>query len=126
MTRSGPQEADYMTGYGWYGDSIEGMKALFPTTPFHINPDQDLWWVTDYWVDGDFNAMAGLHYQKNPNCELGIFKSCSYDLEKLDLIGKSIKALIENEIDNNGIRPENIFLAGFSQGGQIVYHTALG
>ena len=115
-----------MLEYGWYGDSIEGMKALFPTTPFHNNTDQDLWWMTNFWVDGDFNAMAGMDLQKNLKCELGIFKSCSYDLEKLDLIGKTIKALVENEVDNHSIRPENIFLAGFSQGGQIVYHTALG
>lgn len=38
--------------------------------------------------------------------------------------GAVIAAIIQNEIDNNGISASNIFLAGYSQGGTMVYQTA--
>ena len=38
-------------------------------------------------------------------------------MDSVDNSGKNVAALIQNEIDNNGIAATDIYLAGFSQGG---------
>ena len=68
-----------------------------------------------------------LYLQKETEfCAVGFFQECTYNLAQINSSGKQIAALIENEITINGISPENIFLAGFGQGGQIVYNVAFG
>lgn len=44
----------------------------------------------------------------------------------METSGNFIKEIIENEIDNNSIAAEDIYLAGYSQGGRMVWHTAFG
>ena len=71
--------------------------------------------------------VAGFRESSDPTCELTLTSPCSYDIDgTLQVAGNNIKALIENEINNNGISADDVYLAGFSQGGQTVYHTAFG
>lgn len=44
-------------------------------------------------------------------------------VEELDAAARTIRALIDDEV-NKGIAIDRIFLAGFSQGGAVVLHTA--
>lgn len=46
------------------------------------------------------------------------------DIEGVIASAASVRALVDNEIVN-GIKPERIILAGFSQGGVIAYHLGL-
>lgn len=76
------------------------------------------------------------HAPKNPVTINGGFVMRSwYDIAEVDISAKQdaagihasqaeIEKLIANEV-SRGIAPENIFLAGFSQGGAIALHTGL-
>ena len=118
---SGQYHEDLLMNKGWYGESIEDLKVVFPTTPFKTNPDYSLWWVNNYWIDGDFDGLSDRAKPKDPNCPVsdgeGDFWMCAWDLRTLDISGKLIKGLIENEMNLNGISSQNIYLGGFSQGG---------
>ncbi|WP_169391358.1 MULTISPECIES: alpha/beta hydrolase [Psychrobacter] len=47
------------------------------------------------------------------------------DVEQIKISTQQIYDLIDREIEQ-GVRPENIVIAGFSQGGAVAYHAALG
>ncbi|WP_201536086.1 alpha/beta hydrolase [Psychrobacter ciconiae] len=47
------------------------------------------------------------------------------DVEQIKVSTQQIYDLIDREIEQ-GVRPENIVIAGFSQGGAVAYHVALG
>ncbi len=47
------------------------------------------------------------------------------DVEQIKISTQQIYDLIDREIEQ-GVRPENIVIAGFSQGGAVSYHAALG
>lgn len=46
------------------------------------------------------------------------------DVEQIKISTQQIYDLIDREIEQ-GVRPENIVIAGFSQGGAVAYHAAL-
>ncbi len=47
------------------------------------------------------------------------------DVDQIKVSTQQIYDLIDREIEQ-GVRPENIVIAGFSQGGAVAYHVALG
>lgn len=47
------------------------------------------------------------------------------DRQNMDNSKERINQIIQAEVENNGVLPENIVVAGFSQGGAIALHTAL-
>jgi phospholipase/carboxylesterase len=83
-----------------------GVRFVFPHAPEHpitINGGM----VMPAWYD-----LRSLDFEKE------------VDEQQINASSLQIEALIQREIDS-GIPPERILLAGFSQGGAIVYHTAL-
>ena len=54
-----------------------------------------------------------------------MFDKCTYNMDDVANSGKEIAAIIKDEIDDD-IEPENIFLSGFSHGGQMVWNVAFG
>ena len=104
---SGEAELKLLTS-GMFGDDISGIKFIFPTSTV----GNGTWYAT--------------YKEGVPGCDYGYFDECTYDMKQMDTSGKELAALVQNEVDNNGIAPSDIFLAGYSQGGRIVWHTTFG
>ena len=92
---------------GRFGHDISGTKFIFPIT---TSPDEE-WFQT---------------FSDVEDCDMGQFEECTYDMNDVETSGKEIAAIIQNEIDENDIEANNIFLAGYQDGGRMVWHTAFG
>lgn len=99
-------------GFWGYGSNLENIKFLFPTATYE-GPSDGEWYETYFAQEGS-----------NSNCDFTFTSECAYNLDSIDTAGQEIAWLITNEIDNNGIEPENIYLGGISMGGRLVWHTA--
>jgi len=87
--------------YGMFKD-ISDMKLVFPTS----NISSHVWYIS----------------YKN-GC--GLDDDCAYDLNSIKDSGSRVKALIKHEMSAANISPENVFLAGFSQGAQMTSYVQL-
>merc|ERR1712203_1215942 len=81
---------------------ITDMKYVFPTTNFSSHT----WYIS-------FKNGCGLD------------EDCAYNLTSISDSGSRVKALIQHEMDLADINPENVFLAGFSQGAQMSSYVQL-
>jgi predicted esterase len=124
--------AERLTEHGFFGDSIEGTKVLFPNgydtrVPILGWPVNFAWHNFWYWPASGEKFFALNDYFRQPSdCEVGWMKECTFDLNSMYIMGRSIAAIIEYEIEENGVDPENVFLAGYSNGGQMLFHVAFG
>lgn len=99
----GGSGADWVTNYdkGWFGE-LRGLKYVFPTTAY---PDRT--WYESY---------------KN-GC--GLAEVCAYNLSSIEESASNINTLVEHERRLVGGDAANVFLAGFSQGGQMTAYMQI-
>ena len=81
---------------GFFGsvDDISGIKFIFPSSTLSNNGN----WYRTYTADS-------VDWGGNLSCEFGLFDSCSYNLDDMEVSGKEIAALIQTEISEHGIDP---------------------
>ena len=91
---------DLKTLQGWFGD-LSGYKMVFPTSP-----DNGLW------------------YRSFKN-GCGLLDDCAYDTQSIGNSASRVEALIEHEKALIGGDSKKVFLAGFSQGGQLTSYMQL-
>lgn len=87
---------------GWYGDNIDGLKVIFPTTIYntHPNPDVAATGTENYWVDLRWLEMFDYYYTgvlPADGCGMLLTDPCSYDVDTLDAPATIIESLIQNE-----------------------------
>ena len=66
MNDGNQKAADRLTQFNYYGETIEGVKVLFPNSPFDDHPmlSSQIW---DYWFDGLYTELA-LGIDQNSHC----------------------------------------------------------
>lgn len=101
----------WLADRGYFGEDISGTKLIFPTSTL----DGGVWYNS--YKSGDAGTET---------CDFALDSACSYDMTSVDTSGQNVAALIENEVNNNGISATDIYLAGYSQGGQMTYHVTHG
>ena len=96
----GLSAATYLIDY--FGD-LSGLKIVFPTS----------------YRDG------GAWYETFKN-DCGLEDACSVNVDEVNEIGASVAELVDYEKELLGGDGSKVYLAGFSQGGRMVYNVQLG
>ena len=93
---------------GMFGD-VSKTKFVFPTATINNRDGEGYNWYDSY---------------KEPNC--GLNDDCGYDLRTISYSGDEVAALIDYERKLRRWKDgSNIYLAGFSQGGQMATYVSL-
>lgn len=93
MGQTNEYAAAHLLEHGWYGDSIEGLKVIFPQATNAEHPTNSL--VSNYYYDGEYQALAfgwesteeSLWREEGcPN--ISFFSECTWDLGMIEISGK--------------------------------------
>lgn len=95
---------------GWFGD-MTGLKYVFPTSAL----DGNVW----------YNSIK--NSDDDPSNDCGLLDDCAYDLDSIKESASDIAELIEHEMSQPQINgnSKKVFLAGFSQGGQMTSYMQI-